>query len=275
MRTHGSDIQTDIKLNYGLGLNNSIEKIKFSLNTCKKLIALTSDVKNIYLTKGIPDKKIEIIPNAIELNLFKRKEFSLLKLNRKIKLLSVGRYHKKKGFDLIPKAIDKLIKNGIDFEWTIIGKNLKNVSFLNDDKYKNYIKIIDEINPSLNHQEFNFPSTELRKKYFEADIFIMTSYLETFGMVLIEAMASGLYIISSNSEGCRNVIDNYKNGILFEKGDTTDLVNKIKKLVVDEKLQEQIYYNLIKDIKKFDWEVVSEKYIQVYKNEISKFNKLK
>ena len=41
------------------------------------------------------------------------------------------------------------------------------------------------------------------------------------------------------------------------------------------KLQEQIYYNLIKDIKKFDWEVVSEKYIQVYKNEISKFNKLK
>ena len=83
MRTHGSDIQTDIKLNYGLGLNNSIEKIKFSLNTCKKLIALTSDVKNIYLTKGIPDKKIEIIPNAIELNLFKRKEFSLLKLNRK------------------------------------------------------------------------------------------------------------------------------------------------------------------------------------------------
>ena len=94
-------------------------------------------------------------------------------------------------------------------------------------------------------------------------------------MVLIEAMASGLYIISSNSEGCRNVIDNYKNGILFEKGDTTDLVNKIKKLVVDEKLQEQIYYNLIKDIKKFDWEVVSEKYIQVYKNEISKFNKLK
>ena len=86
-------------------------------------------------------------------------------------MLSVGRYHKKKGFDLIPKAIDKLIKNGIDFEWTIIGKNLKNVSFLNDDKYKNYIKIIDEINPSLNHQEFNFPSTELRKKYFEADIF--------------------------------------------------------------------------------------------------------
>ena len=60
----------------------------------------------------------------------------------------------------------------------------------------------------------------------------------------------------------------------LKKG-ATDLVNKIKKLVVDEKLQEQIYYNLIKDIKKFDWEVVSEKYIQVYKNEISKFNKLK
>ena len=80
MRTHGSDIQTDIKLNYGLGLNNSIEKkIKFSLNTCKKLIALTSDVKNIYLTKGIPDKKIEIIPNAIELNLFKEKRVFIIK----------------------------------------------------------------------------------------------------------------------------------------------------------------------------------------------------
>ena len=99
----------------------------------------------------------------------------------------------------------------------------------------------------------------------------MTSYLETFGMVLIEAMASGLYIISSNSEGCRNVIEDYKNGILFEKGNTTDLVKKIMELIDNKKLQNEIYSNLTKSVKKYDWDNISNKYIKIYEDEITNF----
>ena len=97
LRTHGEDIQENSLLNYGSGLNPRInKKIHESLNNSKKLIALTNDVKTIYLKKKVPENKIEIIPNGIDLNLFKTKNFNELDRSKKIKLLSVGRNHKKK-----------------------------------------------------------------------------------------------------------------------------------------------------------------------------------
>ena len=271
LRTHGEDIQENSVLNYGSGLNPRInKKIHESLNNSKKLIALTNDVKTIYLKKKVPENKIEIIPNGIDLNLFKTKNFNELDRSKKIKLLSVGRNHKKKGYDLIPETIAKLNENNIEFEWTIIGKNLKDLDFLSNTNLHNQLNIIDEISPEIK-ENYNSPSSKLINKYKEADIFIMTSYLETFGMVLIEAMASGLYIISSNSEGCRNVIEDYKNGILFEKGNTTDLVKKIMELIDNKKLQNEIYSNLTKSVKKYDWDNISNKYIKIYEDEITNF----
>ena len=53
------------------------------------------------------------------------------------------------------------------------------------------------------------------------------SNLETFGIVLIEAMACGLPIITSNAEGCVDVIDRGKFGLIFKKNNVKDLVSKM------------------------------------------------
>lgn len=270
LRTHGNDIQKNIDLNYGIGLNPVIDKkIDIGLQNSSKLIALTNDVKNIYLNKNINENKIIVIPNAVNLNLFNKREFKKINKNKKIKILSVGRYHKKKGYNLIPEAIKKLIKNNIDFSWTIIGKNIKNINFLNDSALRKHLILIDELAPSVDNKNLLFPSKELLEQYEKADVFVMTSYLETFGMVLIEAMASGLYIVSSNSEGCRDVIKNYRNGVLYEKGDTSQLVFKINELLEKEDLQLQIHENMIKDIENYKEEVVFQAYLNLYKDVIN------
>ena len=160
------------------------------------------------------------------------------------------------------------IKINIDFSWTIIGKNIKNINFLNDTALSKYLILIDELAPSVDNKDLLFPSKELIEQYEKADVFVMTSYLETFGMVLIEAMASGLYIVSSNSEGCRDVIKNYKNGILYEKGDTSQLVFKINELLEKEDLQLKIHENMIKDIENYKEEVVFQAYLNLYKDVI-------
>ena len=92
----------------------------------------------------------------------------------------------------------------------------------------------------------------------------MTSHLETFGMVLIEAISYKLLVISSNSKGCRDVIKDGHNGILFKAGNAEDLTNKIIYLLDDYNLREKIFNNSQKDIKNYEWNRVSENYIKLY-----------
>lgn len=261
LRTHGEDIQVNEKLNYGFGLNKKIQKkIDEGLNNANKLIAITNDVKDIYLSKKIDPKKIEVIPNGVEIEDIQRKKLD----NKNYKFLTVGRSHPKKGYDIIPQVIKKLKKKNIKFMWTVVGQGVSELDYLKDNEISDRIKIIDKIEPEKKSESLNFPPLKLRHEYFKNDFFIMTSHLETFGMVLIEAISYKLLVISSNSKGCRDVIKDGHNGILFKAGNAEDLTNKIIYLLDDYNLREKIFNNSQKDIKNYEWNRVSENYIKLY-----------
>ena len=72
------------------------------------------------------------------------------------------------------------------------------------------------------------------------DCVTLASAQETFGLVLPEAMRSGVAVIGSNSGGVPEIIDHEKTGLLFDSGNADDLYNQIEKLYLDPALKKVI-----------------------------------
>ena len=95
----------------------------------------------------------------------------------------------------------------------------------------------------------------------------MTSFTESFGIVLIEAMNYGIPCIAFDSaEGASEIIINNDNGYLVSNRNKNDMINKIVKLIDDEKLRKKMGDNAKKTSTKFSKIDVKEKWINLLNN---------
>tara|TARA_R110000823_G_scaffold243818_1_gene368006 strand:+ start:26897 stop:28084 length:1188 start_codon:yes stop_codon:yes gene_type:complete len=122
-----------------------------------------------------------------------------------LKLLSVGRTHWKKGYDYALRSCKLLRDKGIPFQYTIIGgAGDEELQFLVDDfELKNYVVL-----------EKRKPQTEVFSLMQEASLLLMPSLEEGIPNVVVEAMAIGLPVISTNCGGVPELITNDKEGWL-------------------------------------------------------------
>lgn len=274
LRAHGDDIQKNEKINYGVALDTKVDqRINRVLPKFSHLVALSNSVKDSYLEYGVNSKSISIIPNGINVNNYKEKiDKSIIRNKYKLDdnehlILSVGRYHLKKGYQMIPKVSKLLLLNGLQFKWLIIGKGVGALESQIERNKINNIILEDGIGLDTdNSDEFDLPSKKLIEIYKSSDIFVMPSLLETFGMVLIEAMAAGLPIIASDAPGCRDVVKNGINGILFESENSDSLAQKIIQLINNNSLKNKLINNNLKHSEKYHWIKVAEMYNKIYKD---------
>jgi len=88
---------------------------------------------------------------------------------------------------------------------------------------------------------------------------------DRFGIVLIEAMASGLPIVVSNIPAVRNIVENGKTGLLV-KPSAEDFAKAIEKLLNSSQLRKKLIKNGLEEAKKYNWDKIVEKYEDVYQN---------
>jgi len=142
---------------------------------------------------------------------------NLAKLNSK-KVIAVGRHVYEKGFDRLLYVWKKIVKKHPDWHLDIYGKS-------SDDLYLQ--KLTSELNLN-NSVSFFEPTNDIVSKYQENSIYLMTSRFEGFGMVLIEAMATGLPCIAYDCPcGPREIITNNSDGILVKNGNESDYVEAV------------------------------------------------
>lgn len=217
------------------------------------------------------EKKIKIIPMGVNIEKFIQKDKTMLRAKYGTPidtsmLLFVGRLSEKKGIEYIIKAMAIIIKNDKNIKLWIIGsgelegdlKSLVNKLQLND------------------HIEFRgkVGEEELIESYILADIMIVpsivTSYGDTEGMpvVIMEALASGKPIITTDVGGITDAIMDGDTGILVQQKSSEELAKKIYELINDEELREHLSKNAVKCAReKFSWDVIANKYDQLIQDQ--------
>lgn len=175
------------------------------------------------------------------------------------KVISVGRHVYEKGFDRLLEIWKKVILRHPDWNLSIYGKS--NPDF-------DIVALAKKLNIDKNITFFE-PVKNIHEKYLEASIYLMTSRYEGFGMVLIEAMASGLPCIAFDCPcGPRSIIENNQNGFLIEDGNENQFIQKLEYLIENENLRIDMGNKSKISINKYQIEAIMEQWNSVLKGEL-------
>lgn len=275
LRSYGSDIQKDQELKYGLRLDPLFDRrITRAVRDMSSLVALTSTVRDCYLEIGAQQDRIVEISNAIDFSRFQgRVDPEAIRSGLGIGkgrtfILSTGRYHVKKGYEYIPAAAKMLADMGFDIQWLVVGNGVQALrELVEEHKVSNRVILKDGIGVRMEAGQDEMgtvPSKPLIDLYRSADIYAMPSLLETFGMVLIEAMASGLPVVTTDAPGCRDVVTHGVNGLQARAADSGSLADAIGKVLRDPALRSALIANGLETARKHDWEYVVAKYEDLY-----------
>lgn len=216
------------------------EMKKYNRQMVDHFVAVTERAKDALILEGVPEEKITIIPMGIDVNRFRpddaarwrlRKEFGIGKEERVV--LFTGRIVWEKGiYDLLYAArlagIDNHLKND-SVRFLVVGKGPES---------EGVKKRVKELCIE-NHFTFmeSYPYHKMHEMFNMADMFVLPSisartWKEQFGMVLIEAMASGLPVISTYSGSIPEVVGDA--GVLVQPNDPRGLYQAIKGLLNNE-----------------------------------------
>ena len=275
LRCCGEDIQKYPEIGYGYRLDGKIDSlVKGKYPLFNGFVALTPDVREEYEKLGIPREEIRIIPNGVDSAKFARIKSSIDKAGVKRKygfsadkplLLTVGRYHPKKGFDLIPEIAKILDFGNMKFEWAVVGKGCGGLDEKIQSSAKYRIKTIENFARS-GGSSFSLPSDELVELYCAADVFVLPTLIETFGMVLVEAMAAGLPIVTTDAPGVRNVIRHGETGLKVPVNNPNAVAEAIGLVLNDKSLSANLSSSSLKEAGEiYDWRTVTEKYSELYR----------
>ena len=262
---HGIDIQINKEINYGYRLNKDYEKrLKIAVNNTDIFFSISNNIYNDLLDLGISKEKIVNIPNGVDIK--KISEFKNIdsKIGERIKLITVARFAKnKKGLDLIPEIAKKLIDNNINFEWSLVGSDSKKIrNFYGMSKLDNFFKYIDNVE---NLDEEIFPHSNLIKIYKENHLYVNLSRIESFGVTIIESLASNLPVITFDTKGGNELIINNYNGVILRNFSTTAMANAIINYQKNINIYNNHRKNTLPSVFPFNLSKTTEKTIEIYK----------
>lgn len=226
---------------------------KLSLKWSDKVVVLTKKNLEHYVTYLKADRsKMTYIYNPIDLS---KDEKQVYQHNNR--LLTVGRLSKEKGCDLLIEVAKELNKVNKDWQWDIWGDG-DLYSQLANDIQKNHLEEKVHLKGS---------NPKVIEKYKDYGIYVLTSYREGLPLVLLEAKANCLPIVSFDIDtGPDEIVQNEINGFLIEAYDAKEMASKINCLLKDPDLCISFSKNAYLDMEKFSLEIILKKWIDLINN---------
>ncbi|MFH1429279.1 MAG: glycosyltransferase family 4 protein [Candidatus Margulisiibacteriota bacterium] len=185
--------------------------------------------------------------------------------NKKV-ILYVGAIEEKKGIHLLLDAFKRLIEHTDDVILVIAGGSSYHTA-PRGDFGEQFMRSITELGNKVKYLGF-IPASEITQIYLLGDIFCAPSmWDEPFGLVFVEAQASGLPVVASARGGITDIIIDNETGLLVTNPeDTSSLAEKLFMLVNDEKLRDKIAKAGHKrTLENFTWERAAGKYAEIYR----------
>lgn len=185
-----------------------------------KYIAISKSVRQKWEKRGIKKENIELIYDGIK----QEKLYKLIPKKQEIlNIIFLGGYYKNKGQEFLIDIIYELFSEGIkNINVDFYGNgDKKYIQYLNEKIEKNSLTDIIHINPYMD---------DIYSRINKYNVGINCSKCEGFGRVTVEYMAAGLCTIASNTGANVELIENEKNGFLYEYGNKESIKNIIRKL---------------------------------------------
>ena len=236
----------------------AIEKIneKGVLSKIPNIIVTSPHSKDVI--KTMTNSNIYVVPNGIDFD-----EIQNIRAEDHLKhpaILFMGGLNKVKGIDVLLNAVPIIRMEIQNLHVYIAGSGSKE---------GNLKKLAKELNIEENVKFLGFISGDEKYAYYKsADIYVHPSRYETFGVVLLEAMACGKPVIASNVGGIPFVVEDGKTGLLFESENVEELVEKIMLLLRDEEMRAKMGEAGRNRARGFTWERSAEMTVEVYKEVI-------
>lgn len=218
-----------------------------------------SDAAQQFINRHFKSKFI-VIPNGIDVQVFgpQVEPFRELRDN-KFNLLFVGRFEKRKGFSYLLRAFVRVKREMPNVRLIVVGP-------YNEKSRLRYEKFLNEHNLADVYFTGYVSKADLARHYRTCDLFCAPSTGgESFGIVLLEAMASGKPIVASDIEGYRCVLQHGRQGLLVPPKDDAAFAEAIRKILKAPDMAAEMGRQGAVEAQQYSWEKVSQRVLSYYR----------
>ncbi len=200
----------------------------------------------------LPSAQIQVIPNGVDLERFHPAEVA--KDSNELRLLTVGRLSVTKRLPLLLEMIDLLRRQGGKVHLTVVGGGALESELRQQLGRRNLRDAVT----LMGRRE----GSEMPEIYRQHDVFVSASMQEGMSNAMLEAMASGLPIVTTRCEGVDELIGD--NGLVVGDSRPETLAAAIRRLADDPALRRAMSAAARKKAESFGWDKVAEAYLQLY-----------
>jgi len=173
------------------------------------------------------------------------------------RVIAVGRYYHEKGFDLLLEAWAKIHNAQPRWRLEIFGDGDKTM----------YEEIRDKLEIPTSCCKLNGRTNAIEQEYLNSSIYVCSSRFEGFGMVIVEAMACGLPVVSFDCPwGPGSIIANGEDGILVENGNTNLLAEAILSLIDNSEKRNNMAKKAAQNVKRFHIDMIAEQWKNLFES---------
>ena len=210
----------------------------------RNIVVASTFTKKSLVSNGVDDSKIRVIPYGVDLKSFTPSE-GVSDDDRRFRFLFVGAVCARKGIPILLEAWKRL--GAMNAELWLVGP-------ITDEARKN----IPEL-PGL--KIFGrLPHTELPAIFSQCDVFVFPSFFEGFGLVILEALACGLQVITTEATAGPDVFESDATGIVTESGDTDALVRAMENTWKQRSLRELSSRLCRENARRLSWALYGERW---------------
>lgn len=235
------------------------------LKRLDQLVVLTDKSKTSW-----PElSNVTVIPDPIPMIIKGVKERRSIGVWSSKRVVTIGRYAYQKGYDLLLKAWAEIemLKELEEYkevkEWTL--------DIYGQGDRTDYRQLVTELGIDANRCHLNGPVDDVGQVYMDSSIFVLSSRFEGFGLVLVEAMACGLSVVSFDCPaGPDEIITDGVDGLLVPSGDVHALAEKLMVLMSDENQRRRLGQQARQSAQRYEMNLIAGKWVDLFNKLMTK-----
>lgn len=234
---------------------------RFALSRVDYAIAVSDDIRKYYVS-NYPwcSDKISVVGNGVDTSVFKPRNKEEMKhkygfsTHEKI-ILYLGRFHEEKNLELLLLSFERLLESSDsgDIRLVLVGEGNTEKQISTIIKDRNLTKRVTVLPP--------VSDAEVPEILCCADVFALTSIVEGFPLVILQALACGVPVVSTDVGEIQRVVKNYETGFLVDNFSAASFADCLKMALINTNILKE---NAILVAKKNSWDSVAYENIDIY-----------